>query len=145
MGFYLNGWRYLEAAPADIPGVWQWGTERRDVNSTTNGIGNGKRNTQIIVELLKEARETMKATQVADAYEYNGFSDWFLPSKDELNQMYINLKVGGLGGFQSGSYWSSSENTSFGLNPPFCQKFSNGEQSQAHKDTSLLVRPIRQF
>jgi hypothetical protein len=97
MGFTMNGWRYLEAAPADIPGVWQWGKEWQNVNGTVNGIGNGKRNTQIIVEFFTQAGETMKAAQVADAYEYGGFDDWFLPSKDVLDLMFKNLKAKSLG------------------------------------------------
>ncbi|MDR1955758.1 MAG: DUF1566 domain-containing protein, partial [Treponema sp.] len=137
MGFSMNGWRYLEAASADIPGVWPWGAADSNVNGTTNGIGNGKRNTQIIVELLNQKGETMQAAQVADAYEQGEFGDWFLPSKDELDLMYKNLKAKGLGGFQSGSYWTSSElSASFS----WYQKFSNGEQASESKNTAMYIR-----
>jgi hypothetical protein len=143
MGFYMNGWRYLEAAPADIPGIWQWDVQSRNVSGTNNGIGNGKQNTQIAVEFLNQAGVTMKAAQVADAYEYGGFTDWFLPSKDELDLMYKNLKAKSLGAFQSGSYWTSSQVDSDWV---WTQTFSNGSQNrQEYKASSYSVRPIRQF
>ncbi|MDR2798247.1 MAG: hypothetical protein LBB80_07885 [Treponema sp.] len=85
------------------------GSGGKDVNGTINDIGNGKRNTQLIVELLNQEGEIMKAAQVAEAYEYGGFDDWFLPSKGELDLIYKNLKAKSLGGFQSGSYWTSSD------------------------------------
>ncbi|GHU46039.1 hypothetical protein FACS1894190_18120 [Spirochaetia bacterium] len=119
------------------------------MGGTVNGIGNGKRNTQIIVEFLNQAEETMKAAQVANAYKYGGFNDWFLPSIDELDLMYKNLKAKSLGGFQSGYYWSSSTEGPYQAR---CQRFSNGEQSGSHswdgdanRSNSHLVRPIRQF
>ena len=142
MGFSMNGWRYLEAAPADIPGVWQWSNNRNSVDGTNAGIWNGKHNTQIIVEFLNQERETMKAAQVADAYEYGGFSDWYLPSKDELNLMYTNLKANDLGGFQRGWYWTSLlKDWSY----VFAQNFSNGESGDRSPSNSYYVRPIRQF
>ncbi|MDR2782418.1 MAG: fibronectin type III domain-containing protein [Treponema sp.] len=145
LGFTMNGWRYLEAAPADIPGVWQWGSNRKGVDGTIAGIGNGKRNTQLIVEFLNQEGEIMKAAQVVEAYEYEGFDDWFLPSKDELDLIYKNLKAKSLGGFQSGSYWTSSDAYSWDQNRSWFQRFSDGGQGIESKDTSLYVRAIRQF
>ncbi|MDR2095259.1 MAG: hypothetical protein LBP76_07045, partial [Treponema sp.] len=147
MGFKMNGWRYLEAAPADIPGVWQWGAVGTKVRGTSNGIGNGKQNTKIILEILNQTGETMKAAQVADAYKYGGFDDWFFPSKDELDMMYKNLKTKGLGGFQSGSYWTSSVSETTSSYDTSYQNFSNGEKKddEDRKNTSFYVRPIRQF
>ncbi|MHB9293263.1 hypothetical protein Holit_02384 [Hollandina sp. SP2] len=145
MGFSMNGWRYLEAAPADIPGVWQWSTSSDSVSGIVDGIGNGKRNTQIIVEFLNQKGETMKAAQVADAYEQSGYNDWFLPSKDELDLLYKNLKAKGLGGFQSGRYWTSSPGIYNRYSSTICQRFSDGVQQEADKGTSMYVRAVRQF
>jgi len=67
----------------------------------------------------------------------NGYSDWHLPSKDELNALYINLKKLGGGGFSDyGLYWSSTEDKNndepcdnhVNCNNAWEQAFSNGEQ-----------------
>jgi hypothetical protein len=118
------------------------------LRNITNGIGNGKQNTKIIIEALSQSKETMKAAQVADAYEHGGFDDWFLPSKDELNMMYTNLKANGLGGFQSGLYWTSSQGGWMsGGRVSSYQNFSDGRQLDEgiYRDASLSVRAIRQF
>ncbi|GHU50071.1 hypothetical protein FACS1894200_09320 [Spirochaetia bacterium] len=104
-GLYMDGWRYLEAAPADIPSTWQWGAYGKDVSGTSTEVGSGKRNTQLIVDYLKQTGESRRAAQLCQAYENNGYKDWFLPSKDELNWMYVNLKKKGLGGFTDSVYW----------------------------------------
>ena len=73
----------------------------------------------------------------------NGYSDWHLPTKDELNALYVNLKQRGVGGFASADYWSSSEdrNNFFALN----QNFVNGNQGDYGKDNPGYVRAVRAF
>jgi len=68
--------------------------------------------------------------------------DWFLPSKDELNQMYLNLHLQGLGGFASGYYWSSTEYD--GTNA-WLQFFGDGYQGLTNKGSNDYVRAVRAF
>jgi hypothetical protein len=70
------------------------------------------------------------------------FSLWFLPSKDELEQMYLKLKAEGVGNFTNSTYWSSSENSSASaLN----RDFDNGNLGSGNKSNLLHVRACRSF
>lgn len=108
-GSYSDGWRYLEAAPASTD--WKdkhWGIYGILIGGTKTGIGTGQRNTTKIVTWLNSHGETGFAAQLCDALTEGGYSNWFLPSRDELNLMYVNLKCFTVGDL-SGRYWSSSE------------------------------------
>ena len=90
------------------------------------------------------------ATRPADyarfsaAYYGTGeYGDWFLPSKDELNAMYINLHLFGVGGFSGiSSYWSSSE---FSATWGYYILFTTGWNTAAGKDVAQHVRACRSF
>jgi len=70
------------------------------------------------------------------------FSDWFLPSRDELALMYTNLHQYSLGDFLTDNvYWSSSDS----LNTPWTFNFLNGEQNFNNKSYAYYVRPVRSF
>jgi hypothetical protein len=142
-GAYSGGWRYLEAAPRNAGGDIQWGLFDKDVSGTGTAVGTGKRNTRLILEALGRAGQTGMAAQLCAAFAAGGFKDWFLPSRDELNLMYKNLKVRGLGNFQPGVYWSSS-----GLDDTYAwdQYFVDGTQN-AHglKANPSYVRAARAF
>jgi hypothetical protein len=142
-----GGWRYLEAASSDAGSV-SWATGY-DVDGTKVEIGSGKQNTQIIINYMMEAGNNAPAAQVCKQYRQGGYSDWFLPSKAELNLMYWNLKQQELGDFGNGKYWSSSDNTGDGLwASAWAQRFSDGYQegSMVHnKGNAYSVRAIRQF
>lgn len=79
------------------------------------------------------------------AIEVNGelFDDWFLPSKDELHEMYKHLKDQDLGDFYAESFWSSSTNGSGYM--VWNQSFLNGGQSNSIRSTENRIRPIRAF
>jgi hypothetical protein len=135
-GYVSDGWRYLEAAPASAEFKVEWGLYGTSVSGTNTGTGSGKRNTQIV------ASRGGTAAQRCAALNTGGYHDWFLPSKDELNLMYTNLKAKGLGGFSNDRYWSSSEPNSLSA---WYQRFSDGYQGPNYKANTYSVRAVRAF
>jgi hypothetical protein len=141
-GVFSHGWRYLEAAPTETEFTASWGLNGKEINGTVTAIGGGKRNTQIINEQLRQTGETGKAAQLCEAINFDGVTGWYLPSKDELDLLYKNLKVKGIGGFTNNRYASSSND---GRNIIWVQSFNNGRQYSLEKNTSYSVRAIRAF
>jgi len=76
------------------------------------------------------------------AHAYNGrYIGWYLPSKDELNKLYLNRVA--IGGFESGySYWSSSERNA---SHAWSQSFGEGCQYSSFKFGAYRVRAVRDF
>jgi TolB-like protein len=110
-GQYTDGWRYIEYAPENFRSVY-WGPYGLNIPGTETGIGTGKSNTDIIVQALTRRGEKDMAAQLCSQYIYNGYNDWFLPSKDELNLLYTFLNENKM--FDSrfgfdGWYYSSSQ------------------------------------
>lgn len=147
-GSYSDGWRYLEAAPVsvEISAAWMQGVFSFDTGATATGIGTGMRNTQLIMSAIIDSTAAMdsyaEAAHGCRGLCYGGVSDWFLPSKDELNLMYTNLYLNGVGGFADTSYWSSSENIA---NTAWDQHFYSGYQYGNNKDNYRRVRAVRAF
>ncbi len=136
-GSYSDGWRYLEAAPFD-QGNGTWGCDGIAIpGADGTAIGTGRQNTLDMI-----LAGCTNAAQLAHDIIINGYNDWFLPSKDELNQMYVNLKVYNVGDFTFFHYWSSSE---FYANNVWRQSFYVGGQYYHYKDYKLYVRAIRAF
>jgi TolB-like protein len=147
-GRVTEGWRYLEVAPVEteFESVYSAGpVDTTDRTLTT--IGSGKKNTQLVVEALgKKAGEWDRPAQNCNDLELNGFNDWFLPSADELNQMYGNLKRRELGDFKDAGYWSSTITwTGPYSNFVHSQDFKTGSTSQPENSSKLYVRAIRAF
>jgi hypothetical protein len=137
-----DGWRYLEVAPAASVVSAEWGVFEQNIAGTSTAIGAGKRNTEILVERLGTLKESRRAAQICTSIEIKGFTDWFLPSKDELNLMYKNLKQKGLGNFDNSWYWSSSQAKDDSV---WNQNFRNGYQDGGSKNLACSVRAIRTF
>ena len=145
-------WRYLEAAPLSTE--WtdkQWGSHGTLIGGTGTGIGTGQSNTTTIVTWLDWNKDdtygdvtskTDRAAYLCDGLTLGVYSDWFLPSLDELNLMYENLKVAGVGGFTDYYYWSSSE---FNFLHAYFQYFNNGNKFANYKNNTDRVRAVRAF
>lgn len=144
-GSYSDGWRYFEAAPADQTSR-VWGTYNFTVpGANGTAIGTGEQNTLDIITgdplPNKAANECANYSIVNDSVTYD---DWFLPSKDELDVMYDNLKALGVGGFAGSGYWSSSEDNGGGF--AWVQNFYDGDQYYGNKNgNGRLVRAVRVF
>jgi Protein of unknown function (DUF1566) len=165
--------RYLEAAPTD----YKEGTDARTLvewgcygyggltDATAIAIGTGKANTDKIrakcttIDIAADVANKYSTTSTAGAPGAAG--QWFLPSKDELNELckiysngrtdttdysaYQNGCTGNTsptGGFASFFYWSSSENSANGA---WAQNFDYGGQNDGNKLYPSYVRPVRAF
>jgi len=144
-GISSDGWRYLEAAPSDQSAGAPWGCCDTSI-AGTNGleVGTGEQNT---LDIETGCATAGIAARLCTSYEGGGCTDWFLPSKDELNLMYQNLKVFGIGGFADSTYWSSSENDGFLVSAleAWIQNFNTGAQNYGLKKHTYMVRAVRAF
>ena len=145
--------KYFEAAPTS----WNGGADPT-VNwcNITNGavgvsaqgttIGSGQGNSTAISSYPCSSG----AAVTARAYRGGGFSDWFLPSEDELKALQVVQVT--IGGFASATYWSSTEIAS-GRSGAFVGPtqeaypvhFPNGGSNLWYKSQTYHVRPVRMF
>ena len=82
------------------------------------------------------------AKTACDELILNGYSDWHLPSKEELNSVFVNLNQVGVGGFAGYYYWSSTEDDD---DYAWKQSFDNGKQNFYNKNNKYNVRAVRAF
>ncbi len=127
----------LISATTDQSAAAQWGCYGTLVGASFTDIGMGRPNTSII---LRGCSTAGIAARICDDLVLNTYDDWFLPTKDELNRMYLNKTA--IGGFVGSTYWSSSENDA---NTAWLQNFSNGAQTSSSKSTTNRVRAVRSF
>ena len=156
--FYLNinDCTGIIAAPLDqSDNAAEWGCYQTYIlEASSTSIGSGLSNTNAI---LASCSETGIASRICANLELNGYNDWYLPSKDELNLLYTNLHLNGFGDFENGEgnccngwYWSSSDGETNG-EAAWVQSFRNGDNGfQATYDIGIKnfnnhVRAIRNF
>lgn len=149
--FYVDeaneySWNCLEAAPVDQTSR-VWGTASSFISGADGTvIGTGKQNTLDIiandVALNKAADECALYSIINSDVTYD---DWFLPSIDELNAMYVNLHSQGLGGFSDSTYWTSSEYANDNNGEARWQDFTDGNQDYTYKEYTRSVRAVRAF
>lgn len=83
-----------------------------------------------------------EAKSMCSSYRGGGYSDWYLPTKEQLNLIYQNLRrTGKISG--DSWYWSSSSSSNYGA---WDQSFSDGDQYNGHgKNCLSSVRAVRAF
>lgn len=145
--FYLDpsGLHGLIAAPSsqETTATW-WNGSYIDTRAYGSGLFEGKYNTNMINWIQAGATS---AAAICAAYE-GGTTDWYLPSIEELNLMYLNigqgdaLGLGNIANFVNGTYWSSTDYDKFNA---WYQSFANGHQSNSGKSFTYNVRAVRAF
>lgn len=145
--FYLDGTALhgLICATADLPSQeWGCGGSMSSIPGTSSAIGTGQANTTLIVSACPSGGS---AARDCDNLVLNGYSDWFLPSAEELQQ--ICLQRSAIGGTFSLKYWSSTEPPQFmfylyadavDFMMPGC-----AVDTGAGKVSFQSVRPVRSF
>ena len=141
-GVTTDGWRYLEAAPLGNEFTTVWGDSTVQTSTSATAVGTGKHNTGMNVAVLQNYNGGMYASRQAEQVSSGGYTDWFLPSQDELQAMYASLHTNGWGDFTNNTYWSSSEG---GMTAGATFSFSTGSPNSEGKDIDERVRPARAF
>jgi len=138
---YITGETHgLIAATSDqSTGIHWYNGSYIATGATATALGTGLSNTNTIISSQGEVA-TSYAAGLARAYDGGGYHDWFLPSRDELNNLYLNRVA--VGGFASMPYWSSSET---GAGGAWSQGLGTGYQSASNTSNADRVRAIRAF
>jgi hypothetical protein len=122
----------------DLPSLYSWGCKGTNISGADGtAIGTGYQNT---LDIVAGCSDTPIAASEALAYEYNSYSDWYLPSEDELTEMCTQKAV--IGGFGNDVYLSSTE---LYANVAMIVSFFGCTSSMGMKDNPYYVRLIRSF
>jgi hypothetical protein len=141
---YDGGQHGLIAATSDQSTAIRWyGGSNTNTRARADGIGAGLKNTAIIIADQSTVDGNSFAATVCNEYSVTvggvTYGDWYLPSKYELNLLYLQKTVVGA---TNNIYWSSTE---IGFNTAWCQSFVTGNQFANFKDPPTYVRAIRAF
>ena len=128
----------LVCATSDQGTEVEWGCPVT-IGGTSTALYTGASNTNAIVAGCPTVGI---AAEICNDLVLNTYSDWYLPSLDELKLMYLNLETQGLGDFIRDYYWSSSE---YNASDAWFLSFYYGEQSEEAKYGKNYVRAVRSF
>jgi hypothetical protein len=140
---YDNGQHGLIVSDMDISTGVAYTTSGNVSMARGDGVGAGEMNTTIIIAVEASQGGGSFAAVLCSEYSINvngvTYGDWYLPSKHELNLLYLEKSTVGI---PNQSYWSSTENNS---SSAWRQVFGDGTQNSVNKNTSNYVRAIRAF
>ncbi len=117
--------------------TWSGGITYNVTTASGTEIGAGRSNTKKIILSLGKGKY---AAFACSKYKASGFADWFLPSKDELNELYKQKNA--VGNFAIDYYWSSTESDGSQADTQF---FGGGVQHTDEKIYYFRVRAVRAF
>jgi hypothetical protein len=142
---YDSGQHGLIAATANqSTGIRWYGGSYTNTRARADGVGAGLKNTSIIIANQGPVDGNAFAATVCNEYSITvgdvTYGDWYLPSKYELNLLYLQKAV--VGGFADYYYWSSSE---YNASYAWAQYFDNGGQTFNYKANTHYVRAVRAF
>jgi hypothetical protein len=127
----------LVVATVDQSPGKQWSNKADTTNAVRDGIGAGMYNTERIIANQSTGNY---AAQICANYQGGGYGDWYLPSKYELNLLYLQKNA--IGGFVNDFYWSSTENDNINA---WGEYFSSGYQTVNPNIYPGYVRAVRAF
>jgi hypothetical protein len=137
--FTDSGYAYISAA-VDQSDKAPWGCQDITVDGTLPEIGTGESNTNQIISVCTQSGTS---AEICEKLVLNGYSDWFLPSLNELIEMYVQLASKGLGGFSNHSYWAS---TQYDPSDAYTVDFNNGNTNNHKKSqTNRHTRAMRRY
>ena len=145
LGLNQPAWRYMEVASTDLSFAngytyFDYGCNNVNISGAEYSfIGGGYQNT---VDINNGCSSTQAAGKMCWNAVINGFDDWFMPSKDDMNIMYTNLNPLGLGNFSPEWYWSSTEASNGNA---WRKHMSAGNIEVNGKSLLCKVRAIRVF
>ena len=143
MIFYLDGnGGGLITSMADLTSSI-WGCRGSSITGADGtAIGTGAQNT---IDINAECTTANIAADRCRDLSLNGYTDWYLPSKEELIMMHVAVgqNANNEGGFGNARYWSSTES---GKNTAWSTLFTTGASTSASdKNATYRVRAIRSF
>ena len=128
---------------SDMPGRFNWGCPiSLLIGADGTLIGTGNQNT---IDIVAGCNETGIAAKLCNDLVENGYSDWFLPSKDELNKIMVNYQQ--IGGF-TGNAWPHWSSTEFNSTEAWAMFINDINGPTRHNKSGLnrfYVRAIRTF
>jgi hypothetical protein len=139
-GYIAGGFHGIISSVSDqvVNITWSYGGSTFQTGASGTALGTGNANTNIIVSVFGTGTY---AAKLCFDLVLNGYSDWYLPSKDEMAKMILNKNA--IGGFSGANYWSSSE---YDTRNAYYANFTSGTANLVgSKDSVSNVRAVRSF
>jgi fibronectin type 3 domain-containing protein len=138
-GFISGEQHGIISAPTDQIVNITWGNGSwGNTGATGTALGTGKTNTNLLVSVYSTGNY---AARICYDLVLNGYSDWYLPSKEEMGKLILNKNA--VGGYSGANYWSSTE---YDIKTAYYSNFNSGGYNLIGDKLSVAnVRAVRSF